>query len=308
MWQPKASIATLKQRAFLLSRIRAFFMARQVLEVDVPFIGECSVTDPHLDALSTSFHEQMYYLQTSPEYYMKRLLSAGSGDIYYLGKACRQDETGRIHHFEFTILEWYRLGYSAEDLMHEVSALVRALKPSVTIESIAYDKLFQSYCGVNPHTASAEALERIAHQKLDISWKGGAKETWLDLLFTHLIEPQLNKGLVGVFDYPACQAALAQKHIRDDGVEVAKRFEFFLGGVELANGYFELADSRELRERFIQDNTYRQTLGKQEIPYDEAFLSAMDHGLPSCAGVALGVDRLVMGVLGLSAIHEQSSF
>ncbi len=308
MWEPKASNTMLKKRALLLHKIRTFFLSKSVMEVDVPVLGEHSVTDPYLDALSVNIQDKPQYLQTSPEYFMKRLLAAGSGDIYYLGKAFRADELGRIHHREFTMLEWYRLDFDEQQLMYEVVDLVQSLDSSVPVAYLSYQEAFERHVGINPHCASSEELAQLSKSKIDVSFDSDDVNTWLDLLFTHCVEANLPKGLVFIFDFPESQAALAKVQEMDLGYSVAKRFEAYFDGVELANGYLELSDCEEQKARFRADNIKRELLGKRPIDIDPHFLSAMASGLPDCSGVALGVDRLMMKLLGVSSISEQRSF
>ncbi len=307
MWQPLAPKAQLERRAAILRVIREFFLTRNVLEVDVPVLAEHSVTDLHLDAFSVSIQDETHYLQTSPEFYMKRLLAAGYGDAYYLGKAFRRDEKGRYHRPEFTMLEWYRCGWDDRQLVDEVVALCEALMPSLVVTRCSYGDLFECHAGLNPHVSETERLAERARDTLGVEWQTEPRNTWLDVLFTHLVEPALPQGLVVVCDYPASQAALART-VEANGHSVARRFECFLNGIELANGYWELTDAAEQRRRFDEDNTLRRELKRPEREPDPYLLAALDAGLPECAGVALGVDRLVMGVLGLTHIEGQLSF
>lgn len=307
-WQPLASAGILRKRAEILRKIRTFFEQRSVLEVDVPIIGSRGVTDPYLEALTLDLNGQEHYLQTSPEYFMKRMLAAGSGDIYYLGKAFRKDESGRIHHPEFTMLEWYRLGFDDARLIEEVMSLVCFLKPSIEIHQYRYETLFQRYLAINPHRCSANDLQKLASEKLDLSWRDSDKSVWLDVLFSHFVEPKLTDGLYVVSDYPECQSALAKTGRSESGDLVAKRFECFLNGVELANGYWELSDLQEHQRRFDSDNKIRSQKQLPAMAIDENLMAAMHHGLPECAGVALGVDRLIMALLDLPSIADQRSF
>lgn len=308
MWEPSAQLTTLRERARLLGRIRAFFAARDVLEVDVPVLGTCTVTDPHLQAIPADVAGQRHFLQTSPEYYMKRLLAYGSGSCYCLGKAFRQDERGRRHRPEFTMLEWYRTGFDDSDLRREVLELLACVAGrAVPAQQRSYGELFTSYLGLDPHTASAEELAHLAAERLDVHWNDTDKSTWLDLLFSHCIEPHL-KNIVLVYDYPACQCALAKVAESEQGQSVAKRFELFWDGMELANGYWELTDAREQARRFTRDNKIREQLGLPEVVADQQLLAALEAGLPECAGVALGVDRLLMCLLGASSIDEVVPF
>ncbi|MFT7558300.1 MAG: lysyl-tRNA synthetase class 2 [Flavobacteriales bacterium] len=293
------------RRASILRSIRNFFYERKVLEVEVPVVGAYSVTDPYLDALSVDMDGQEHFLQTSPEYFLKRLLAGGSGDLYSLGKAFRRDERGRIHRPEFTMLEWYRLDFDDLQLMQELAQLLSVLHPGIDPEYCSYRDLFVDACGIDPHAATASQLRGVAVRALDIHWPDEDKNLWLDLLFTHIVEPTLHKRCVFVYDYPASQCALARLAQDDRGVLVAKRFELYWQGLELANGYWELRDVNEQRGRFEADNQRRRAEGKVERQIDPLFMQAMEVGLPNCAGVALGIDRLIMCLLQLGSIHEQ---
>lgn len=313
MWQPRLSVDRLYQKAAIIAQIRRFFSERAVLEVDVPLLGLHSVSDPYMDALSLEVNAETAYLQTSPEYFMKRMLAAGSGDIYYLGKAFRADERGRLHRPEFTMLEWYRLGLNDWQLADEVFALIRYLKPEIAQTKMAYAEVFFDVLGLNPHTATDEELGYVARERIGVTWINEPRNTWLDLLFSHLVEPALPDGVVLVYDYPASQCALARcAEYYDEGlakpINVAKRFEIFFNQIELANGYWELSDAFEQRQRFEEDNRIRRHLNKPEIVLDEHLLAAVEYGLPDCAGVAMGLDRLIMGLLGLASIDEQATF
>ncbi len=302
-WQPSATIETLQKRAIILSRIRAFFAQQGVMEVEVPALSRTTVTDPHIESLVL---ESGGYLQTSPEYYMKRLLAAGSGSIYSLAKAYRSDETGRLHNPEFTMLEWYRLEYDDRQLADELLALIRSFE-QVEATQTSYGDLFEDACALNPHRASVEQLREVAKSKLDVDWTNEPKASWLDLLFTHLVEPRL-KGLTVIFDYPVCQSALAQIKENAQGELVARRFEVYWKGVELANGYWELRDVAEQKRRFESDCMLRKQMNKVAIEPDTSLLQALQAGLPACAGVALGVDRLLMCLLGKGHISQVMAF
>ena len=307
-WRPNASFSTLQQRAYFMARIRKFFSERDVLEVDTPCIGEYSVTDPHLEGIVLQRAGAEYFLQTSPEYFMKRLLAAGAGDIYYLGKAFREDELGRIHSPEFTMLEWYRLGFDEQQLIDEVIALVRDLDSDISVKKASYRQLFIECCGLDPHASSTDDLARYAKASLDIGFALNSKSEWLDLIFTHCVEPSFGDGLMVVYDYPSCQAALARVVDSESEGAVAKRFECYLNGVELANGYWELTDYHEQKRRFAADNQARLDMKKLGKVVDPYFLAALECGLPECSGVALGVDRLMMAILKLDSIAEQRTF
>ncbi len=313
VWRPTASIETLRARAELLTLIRAFFAHRGVLEVDTPLMAAAAVTDPFIEAIEVvaSNAQPNRYLQTSPEYAMKRLLAAGSGPIYQLCKAFRQGEVGCRHNPEFTLLEWYRPGFDEQLLMDEVQTLMQQLLSIDDFIRISYGELFDCHLAVNPHTASVATLAAIARQHGSFSFADEAldKDGWLDVLMTHVIEPALNPQQgVFIYDYPASQAALAQLSINESGDRVARRFEFYCAGVELANGYFELLDSQELATRGEADNAKRRALNLPEMAIDRCLLAAMTAGMPSCAGVAMGVDRLLMIKLGIKHIAQAMSF
>ncbi len=307
MWQPGAALPTLEKRAALLANIRRFFFDKNVMEVDVPLLGATTVTDVHLSAPSTTIARQKHHLQTSPEFFMKRLLAAGSGDIYYLGKAVRDDEVGRYHNPEFTMLEWYRLSYTDTRLIEEVCELFHFLSVVEPCKRISYRSLFLEYFSIDPHQASAEDLEKVARSRMEVSWGEEAKSTWLDLLFSHGIEPHL-QALTVVYDYPECQSALAKVSEDETGTSVAKRFEVFWRGVELANGYWELTDASAQRSRFEKDLADRKALGIPVPAIDEKFMAAMEVGLPECAGVALGVDRLLLALTKEESLDDVMPF
>lgn len=311
-WQPVAATEALRQRADLYALLRHFFAERGVLEVDTPLLASCGVTDPSLEPLLVTRGlppgESRRFLQTSPEYAMKRLLAAGSGPIYQLGKAFRAAEVGRRHNPEFTLLEWYRPGFSLEELIEEVAELVVAVLGRRAWRVFSYRELFQSALGLDPFTASLETLQRCARERVDTGSLEGGRDLWLDLLLTHAVEPWLaGQGVCFVTDYPASQAALAQLRERD-GHWVGERFELYVDGLELANGYHELADAAEQRQRFLEDNCRRREAGLPEYPLDEHLLEALGSGLPDCSGVALGVDRLLMCRVGASDIRSVLAF
>lgn len=291
---PGITLPTLSARAQVLAAVRTFFHARAVMEVDVPVLGASTVTDPHLDALTVD--GGYGYLQTSPEFFMKRLLAYGSGSIYFLGRAFRADESGLQHRPEFTLLEWYRTGFDDRQLVSEMVELLRCLQPAFNAEQYTYGELFRTVLGVCPHTASEADLASIAVEHIDFTGQMQTASDWLDLLFSHIIQPRLQNPTV-VTDYPACQCALARIEPDGNGVPVARRFELFWKGRELANGYHELTDPREQEERFRRDQMQRRQLGKTVPVYDRRLLAALEDGLPDCSGVALGFDRLLMCLL-----------
>lgn len=316
MWQPTASISTLKQRARFLAAIRQFFAARDVYEVDVPILAQTTATDPFIDSFSSEFiaangEAQTYYLQTSPEYAMKRLLAAGSGAIYYLGKAFRNGECGRQHNPEFTMLEWYRPGFDHHDLMQEMDVFLQTLLGCEPAIKISYGELLQHHAGINPHTVSLSDIQtRVADLGITIA-PLTCVDDYLDVIMTHVIEPQLGlEAPCFVYDYPQGQAALARLAKRDE-YTIAERFEVYYHGVELANGFHELCDAKEQARRFAEDLSMRANNNKRELPLPQTLLTALEHGLPTCAGVALGVDRLLMLALGqteLAAVLPFSFF
>ncbi len=291
----------------MLQRIRAFFMQRGVLEVETPLLSAAGNTDPSIESIRL-FGEG--YLHTSPEFPMKRLLAAGSGDIYQICKVFRRGEAGRYHNPEFTMLEWYRLGFDAPQLIDEVLVLIRMLAADdgmqMTEARITYQSLFVTTLGLDPLTADLTELEGVA---LELGLHPGCdmpRDDWLDLLLSHCITPDFPPDrLTVITDYPASQAALAR--LNADG-QTAARFEVYWGGVELANGYHELTDGAEQRRRVQQELRERQQRNLSSVPVDERFLQAIDAGLPDCAGVALGIDRLLMKLLGAEHIREVISF
>jgi len=307
-WQPTASRQALEARARLLTQIRQFFADRGVLEVEVPLLAAATVTDPHIDSIQASCNGRPCYLQTSPEFAMKRLLASGSGPIYSLGKAFRNGESGRRHNPEFTMLEWYRPGFDDHRLMDEVEALIGSVLPLPEVQRLSYRELFLRYLDIDPHRVELGQLKGLARQQVEIDWEDDNRDTWLDMLITHAIEPQLGAGLTFIYDYPASQAALARVCEDDRGQPVARRFEAYVGGMELANGYWELTDSQEQARRFQADLTRRQALGLAVYPEDQRLLAALAAGLPDTAGVALGVDRLLMLATGADSLQEVLAF
>lgn len=296
-WQPTAEIGILQKRAQLFSDVRAFFAAEGVLEVDVPVLAHAAVTDPNIESFTVTSSLKPtanYYLMTSPEFYMKRLLAAGCGAIYYLGHAFRDEQTGSRHQIEFTMLEWYRPHWNMEQLMQEVAALVDNFLPG-DVKRITYRQAFMDCVGVDPHRADLTALKELAHKKLSPAFDSEDRAIWLDLLFSHLVEPQLS-GKVFLEQFPAAQAALAQTYTDSYGNQVASRFELYIDGVEISNGYQEELDAGVLTQRFSNDQALRRSRGQYVPAVDSNFLAAMQAGIPPCAGVALGVDRLLMAM------------
>ena len=312
-WRPNASTEILQLRARMLQQLRAFFAARQVLEVETPLLSRAAVTDQHIESFKLTSQQQDYYLHTSPEFAMKRLLAAGNGSIYQVCKVFRQGEAGRKHNPEFSMLEWYRVGFDQHALMNELDELVRALlaeSPLGVTVKLTYRNALQRFADIDPFTASAAELKQCAaqHGVSDVSGMELAdKDSWLDLLMTHVVEPALPANApVFVYDYPASQASLAK--IRNNEQPVAERFELYINSMELANGFHELTDATQQRQRFEHDLQLRQQNQLPAVPIDEKFLAALSHGLPECAGVAVGLDRLVMLAAGVHDIREVLSF
>jgi lysyl-tRNA synthetase class 2 len=284
------------------------------MEVETPVASRAATTDPVLQSLRTAWSgagskPQTLYLHTSPELPLKRLLAAGSGPIFQICKVFRDGERGRLHHPEFSLLEWYRPGLGYRDLMSEVADLVRhALeRPELTDQRQSYRELFRSHLGLDPLRADAPVLRRAVEDIPGATDMELDRDGWLDLLLTHRIENGLGRdGLTFVYDYPPSQAALAR--IRADADPVAERFELYLEGMELANGFQELTDAAEQRRRFEADLAWRSAEGLAQPPLDEAFLAALEGGMPECAGVALGLDRLLMVATGSSHIDQVLAF
>lgn len=315
-WQPSAKLETLRFRAKFLQSIRDFFAKKEVLEVDPPLLSQGVATDPLLHAfrIETNPHRKKpYFLQTSPEFAMKRLLAAGIGPIYSLGKAFRRDEVGGKHNPEFTMLEWYRPGWDHLALIEEVDTLFQALLNCPPANTVTYCALFEKYFDIQPHLATPKSLKAIAVTKgWAVKEDNYDRDGWLDLLLTHGIEPELgDTAPTVIIDYPASQASLAKIRTLKDGnrtFEVADRFEFYYQGKELANGYHELICSQEQRQRFLTDMQQRQQKQLEALPIDERLLAALKFGMPASAGVAVGVDRLLMIKLGISKLEEVLPF
>jgi elongation factor P--(R)-beta-lysine ligase len=303
-WRPTASREMLQLRAALLGRARGFFAARAVLEVDTPIVVNAPVTDVHIHSAQVMFEaadprdttSRPYFLHTSPEYAMKRLLAAGAGDIYQICHVVRALERGRLHNAEFTLIEWYRLGFSLAALMSEVEALVRELlgrsRAPAAAERVSYREAFLHALALDPFTASLTELAEHA-QRAGFDGAATDRDELLELLMGTVVGPQLGQGgLTFVHSYPASQAALARLDPADP--RAAQRFELYCNGIELANGFHELASAREQRERFEHDIAERRRLDMPVATMDEHLLAALEAGLPDCCGVALGFDRTLM--------------
>lgn len=312
-WRPTATLAALHQRAAMLARVREFFAERGVLEVDTPILSAAAVSDPQIESLTTRVAgwSGRFHMSTSPEYPMKRLLAAGSGDIYQVCKVFRDAERGRWHNPEFTMIEWYRLGFDDADLMVEVEHLTaellgphRRLEPA---ERLTYAEALHRHAGVDAHADCERTLALAAshhgivcHAELD-------RDAKLDLLMGLVVGPKLGRERpCFICDYPASQASLAR--LKPGHPAVAARFEFYVDGIELANGFHELANAGEQRARFTQDLATRRSRGQPEFPLDERLLAALNAGIPDCAGVAMGFDRLVAIALGAAHLSAAMAF
>ena len=310
-WRPQASMETLRLRADLLATIREFFMRRNVLEVETPTLSIAGCTDPNIEAVTArvqALSKDVHYLATSPEHAMKRLLAAGSGDIYQLCRVYRDGELGRWHQPEFTLLEWYRVGWDEHELMAEVDEFLRfVLTPYRTrtgTTTLGYRETFHRYLSIDPADAPGAIRRRLAKhgvhapQELD-------SDGLLDLALGTVIAPRFDPDRITfVHGFPASQAALAR--IKPNGE--AARFEAFTGGLELANGYRELADAREQQARFESEQARNRAAGRPAPPLDNALIAALRHGLPDCSGVAVGVDRLVSIAAGLETVADSMNF
>ena len=314
-WRPGPAAQRLRTRAVLLACVREFFAAHGVLEVDTPIVVNAPVSDVHLHSATVQIPglATRLYLHTSPEYAMKRLLAAGSGDIYQICHVVRGAESGRLHNPEFTLIEWYRLGFSLDQLMDEVESLARSLLGEVVAahrrERLSYREAFLRELAIDPLTADAATLAAVT-ANLGFRTRGtvvARRDEWLELLMGAHVGPRLGRNaLTFVYGYPASQAALARLDPKDR--RVAERFELYCEGVELANGFHELTSANEQRARFEADNTERRRSGLPVAPLDERLLAALAAGLPDCAGVALGFDRTLMLAAGADHIDEVLPF
>jgi len=307
-WRPSASIHTLQQRAQCLKQIRDFFNARGFLEVETPVMGKFGITDVYLSNIKAIFRGKSYCLQTSPEYHMKRLLAAGSGPIFQLARVFRDDELGRWHNPEFTLLEWYQLGIDHHQLMDEMDDLLQQVLNVGAMQRKTYQQVFMEICDLDPLSAT---IDRLKHVLLQFELGGILAvdecdpDQYLFLLMSHVVEPALVKEdtPVAVYNFPVSQAALAQVK-----AGVAERFEVYFRGVELANGFHELTDVELQQRRFCEDNLKRQAQGLDQCLADSYLLSALHHGLPACSGVALGIDRLLALIFDQPSIATTLAF
>jgi len=322
MWKPTASLEALQKRALIIRKIRQFFEERGILEVETPLLGKTATPDPLIEPFVTHYkgpvvapQGQALYLQTSPEFAMKRLLAAGYGAMFQIAKVFRNGEMGRFHNAEFTMLEWYRPGLHYTDLIQEVSDLLTEILDVPEAECLSYQSVFEQYLEINPHDhdhCTPEVLAAIAQTQgliqdlgeLNLDYDG-----WLDLLFSEIIQPQLGlERPMVITEFPASMAALAQIQPDMHGQRVAQRFEFYVRGIELANGYQELLEVKEQKARFMQDLQKRADLGVSSLPLEQKLLAALEVGIPSLRGVALGVDRLLMLALHAKRLSDVMSF
>lgn len=318
-WQPSMSWQHAKQRANVLATIRKFFNERDVIEVETPLLSNGTITDVHLDPFITQFNystdsnikeAKALYAQTSPEFAMKRLLASGYGCCYQICKAFRHEQHGRYHNPEFTMLEWYRVGFDHFQLIEEVAALLRDVLACKDTESISYQNLFLREVNIDPLKATNEELTTLISEHGMLSdWliNESSKDTLLQFVMSEIIEPRIGNDIpCFVYNFPASQASLAK--ISADDSRVAERFECYFKGIELANGFNELTDADQQLRRFRADNEIRSDMNKEQRPIDDNFIAALKHGLPKCSGVALGVDRLLMLALGAKSIDKVISF
>lgn len=314
-WQPTATLPHLRIRASIIDKIRVFFKERNVLEVETPLLASATVTDPYIHSFETFLTQpggkkpHKLYLQTSPEFAMKRLLAAGIGPIYQICKAFRNEESGRLHNPEFTMLEWYRPGFNHHQLMDEMDDFLQHILETSPAKRLTYRTLFLDYLQIDPHSASSNALQECATAfGLKATLENPSdKDIWLQLLMSHIIEPKIKADIpVFVYDFPASQAALAK--IRNEDSPVAERFEVYINGLEIANAYHELTDANEQQQRFEKDLIERHKLQHTAVAKDDYLIAALANGFPDCAGVALGVDRLVMLATQQSNLSDVISF
>ncbi|MBK8816818.1 MAG: EF-P lysine aminoacylase GenX [Methylococcaceae bacterium] len=317
-WQPGCSLQMLHLRAKMLQNIRKFFAERSVLEVETPLLGSAIGTDPQLDFFTTTFQwspmQQKLFLQTSPEFAMKRLLASGSGSIYQICKAFRNGESGRFHNPEFTMLEWYRVGYSLPELMSEIDELMMQLfdgiKSFQPAEKITYQAVFKSYTNLDPIAFSYEDYAAYARNhgiSEAITICGQDQSAWLDFIFSHHIQPHLGwDSICLIYGYPACFSSLAR--VNAENSAITDRVELFIQGVELGNGYYELGDFKEQSSRFDREIAARKASERPDIVKDNKLLAALEAGLPDCSGIAIGLDRVLMLLSESASIDEVLSF
>ena len=308
----------LRFRAQVFDDIRRFFSARAVLEVETPLLSYSSGTDPQLDFFTTDYSsppwQHTLFLQTSPEFAMKRLLAAGSGSIYQICKAFRNGESGRFHNPEFTLLEWYRVGFTLPQLMDEIAELMAMLfrgnRALSLTQRFSYQEVFQRYTGLNPLAFCYQdycAYARDNELSEAVSICGYDHGLWLDFIFSHKVQPQLGGNAVCmVYGYPACQSSLAR--INEYNAQITDRVELFINGIELGNGYYELTDPKEQGRRFDNEITIRQQRKSPVTVKNNHLLAALEAGLPECSGMAIGLDRLLMLLANCASIDDVLNF
>ena len=322
-YAPTMSLAVAQQRAQFMSSIRQFFLKQQVLEVQTPLLSQAGNTDTFLQSVAAQVTCQdkpsTYYLHTSPEFAMKRLLASWQVPIYQICPVFRDNEIGTRHNIEFTMLEWYQPNYSLADMAAEVGELLEVLYGyPVVMNHYRYVDAFMDFVGIHPLTASLAALQAVAEDKGLMGFdfnsehsndsEADRRQSWLDLLFSHAVEPHLGHDLPTlIIEYPPATAALAKTALDKEGNEVAKRFELYINGIEIANAYDELADGQALRARFEKDNQLRERHNLPVMPIDEHLIAASDNLIP-CSGIAVGIDRLFMVIVGAGSIEEVISF
>ncbi len=313
-WQPAASIGNLKRRAQLINNIRSFFAERGVMEVETPSISRYPTLDLHLESFGVNIDSDLppRYLITSPEYHMKRLIAAGSGSIYQICKSFRCDEVGAHHNPEFTILEWYRVGWNHLQLMEEIEGLMMQIMGTGKATRTSYREIFRSLLQLDPLEFEHKEFKTLC-QKLgakppqDLLSESASKDECLNYLMGSYIEPQLGRdNPVFVCDFPASQASLSRIHKTDP--RLSTRFEVYYKGIELGNGFYELTDAGVQEKRFRETNTLREQMGKARLHPDRSFLAALEQGMPDCAGVAMGLDRMLMLAMGQDKIERVMSF
>ena len=310
-WQPAVSFEMLLARARLLEKLRKFMNKHGILEVETPILVDAAVSDPHIESFETALqypggrHIRKHFLHTSPEYAMKRLLASGSGPIYQICRVFRDNEIGKYHNPEFTMLEWYRPEYDHHQLMDELDELLQVLnfKPA---QKKTYAEVFKEKTDLDPHTTALVELQKTATD-YGYTAQGDERSVLLDFIFSHCVCDHLGHECPHmIYDFPVVQSALAR--IRHSDPPVAERFELFIHGLEIANGFHELCDAGEQKKRFVQDNLQREKSGKPEVFIDEKFIEALKYGFPPCAGVAVGVDRLLMAMHHCTDIREVIAF
>lgn len=315
LWRPACDIKHMHSRAQMLSTIRNFFQQRSVLEVETPLLCHATGTDPQLDFFSSSStQDQQLFLQTSPEFAMKRLLAAGSGSIFQICKAFRKGESGRFHNPEFSILEWYRVEFSLHQLMDEVTELLIEILPKLSpidvVKKISYVELFEQVTSLNPLQFCQKDYALYAKKNAlsdAATLCGNDHSMWLDFIFSHKIQATLNNQQIClVFGYPAIQSSLAR--LNQENPNIADRFEVFINGIEIGNGFFELANAKEQEARFDNENSSRKSKGLVSVKKDQLFLDALKSGLPNCSGIAIGLDRLLMIMTNSKSLDDVLAF